>query len=85
LTSRPWVQKNQFSVSTLVLPSSKSPASTERNVQNNEFKIRDAYNVDAEDGTFDVVHYHQLLIQLSDPVKASKEMKRVCKFGACCF
>jgi ubiquinone/menaquinone biosynthesis C-methylase UbiE len=60
-------------------------ASTERNVQNNEFKIRDAYNVDAEDGTFDVVHYHQLLIQLSNLVKASKEMKRVCKFGACCF
>jgi ubiquinone/menaquinone biosynthesis C-methylase UbiE len=89
LTSRPWFQRDQFSASTSVLGIDFSSsvvelartASTEWNARNGEFTARDAYNVDAEDGAFDVVHCHQCLTHLSDSVRALTEMKRVCKFG----
>jgi SAM-dependent methyltransferase len=56
-------------------------AATERNIQNCEFKVGDAMNLDFTDGEFDIVHCHQCLIHLPDPIKALKEMKRVCKSG----
>jgi ubiquinone/menaquinone biosynthesis C-methylase UbiE len=34
-----------------------------------------------DDQTFDVVHGHQVLQHLPDPVRALQEMKRVCKPG----
>ena len=41
------------------------------------FAVGDAYAVDAEAGAFDVVHAHQVLQHLSDPVAALREMRRV--------
>lgn len=56
-------------------------AATERVVQNCDFKIGDVMKLDFEDGEFDVVHCHQCLLHLPDPIKALKEMNRVCKSG----
>src|SRR5207248_281103 len=50
-------------------------------VDNIEFRAGDVYALDVDDGTFDVVHAHQVLQHLHDPVKALREMKRVCKPG----
>jgi SAM-dependent methyltransferase len=38
----------------------------------------DVYALDFPDGQFDVVHAHQVLHHLSDPVAALQEMRRVC-------
>ncbi|KAE9366290.1 S-adenosyl-L-methionine-dependent methyltransferase [Stipitochalara longipes BDJ] len=55
-------------------------AATERKASNCEFKVGDAMNLEGiKDGSFDIVHCHQCLIHLPDPIKALKEMKRVCK------
>lgn len=50
-----------------------------RRVDNLEFRTGDVYALDFDDATFDVVHAHQLLQHLSDPVIALSEMRRVCK------
>jgi len=41
------------------------------------FAVGDVYALDADDGTYDVVHAHQVLQHLSDPVAALREMRRV--------
>ena len=56
-------------------------AATERNVQNCEYKIGDVMKLDFGDGEFDIVHCHQCILHLPDPIKALKEMNRVCKSG----
>jgi ubiquinone/menaquinone biosynthesis C-methylase UbiE len=38
----------------------------------------DVYGLPHDDGAFDVVHAHQVLQHLTDPVRALREMKRVC-------
>ncbi len=43
------------------------------------FAVGDVYALDADDATFDVVHAHQVLQHLSDPVAALIEMRRVCR------
>ena len=43
------------------------------------FQVGDVYAIDAEDGEFDVVHAHQVLQHLADPVRALEEMRRVCR------
>ena len=43
------------------------------------FAVADLYALDADDGAFDVVHAHQVLQHLSDPVAALREMRRVCR------
>ena len=48
---------------------------------NVEFSVADLYALDTDDDTFDVVHAHQVLQHLADPVGALREMKRVCKPG----
>ena len=48
-------------------------------VANVEFGVGDVYALDHEAATFDVVHAHQVLQHLSDPVAALREMARVCK------
>ena len=48
---------------------------------NVEFAVGDIYALDIADETFDVVHAHQVLQHLPDPVSALREMKRVCKPG----
>lgn len=42
-----------------------------------EFATGDAYALPFADGTFDVVHAHQVLQHLADPVAALREMRRV--------
>ncbi|GAB3616929.1 methyltransferase domain-containing protein [Okibacterium endophyticum] len=50
-------------------------------VENVEFVTGDAYHLDFDDDTFDVVHAHQVLQHLADPVAVLREMKRVVKPG----
>jgi SAM-dependent methyltransferase len=52
-----------------------------RGLTNVRFETGDAYRLAFGDGTFDVVHAHQLLQHLSDPVRALAEMRRVCRPG----
>ncbi|MDQ0031600.1 methyltransferase domain-containing protein [Arthrobacter bambusae] len=54
----------------------------ERGVENVEFVTGNIYDLDFEDETFDVVHAHQVLQHLTDPVAALREMRRVAKPGA---
>ncbi len=44
---------------------------------NVDFATGDVYRLDYEDATFDVVHAHQVLQHLTDPVAALREMRRV--------
>jgi 2-polyprenyl-3-methyl-5-hydroxy-6-metoxy-1,4-benzoquinol methylase len=46
-----------------------------------EFAVGDTYALDLPDGSFDVVHAHQVLQHLTDPVAALREMARVCRPG----
>jgi ubiquinone/menaquinone biosynthesis C-methylase UbiE len=46
-----------------------------------EFRVGDAMALPFEDGAFDVVHAHQVLQHLQDPVGALREMARVCRPG----
>lgn len=46
-----------------------------------EFAVGDVYALDFPDDSFDVVHAHQVLQHLSDPVPALGEMRRVCRPG----
>jgi SAM-dependent methyltransferase len=48
---------------------------------NVRFETGDVYRLAFGDGTFDVVHAHQVLQHLSDPVGALAEMRRVCRPG----
>ncbi|MGB6165243.1 MAG: methyltransferase domain-containing protein [Pseudonocardiaceae bacterium] len=50
-------------------------------VRNVSFAVGDVYNLDFPDDTFDVVHAHQVLQHLSEPVAALREMRRVCAPG----
>lgn len=45
------------------------------------FALGDVYALDAEDDSFDVVHAHQVLQHLGEPVAALREMLRVCRPG----
>jgi ubiquinone/menaquinone biosynthesis C-methylase UbiE len=52
-----------------------------RGVTNVSFETGDVYTLAFGDESFDVVHAHQLLQHLSDPVAALTEMRRVCRPG----
>ena len=54
---------------------------TDRSVTNVEFRVGDVYELDLPDGGADVVHAHQVLQHLSDPVAALREMARVVRPG----
>lgn len=45
------------------------------------FLVGDVHALDLPDSSFDVVHAHQVLQHLSDPVQALREMRRVCRPG----
>jgi ubiquinone/menaquinone biosynthesis C-methylase UbiE len=53
----------------------------ERGLTGVAFEVGDVYHLGFEEGTFDVVHAHQVLQHLGDPVGALREMARVCKPG----
>jgi ubiquinone/menaquinone biosynthesis C-methylase UbiE len=46
-----------------------------------EFSVGDVHALDFPDDTFDVVHAHQVLQHVGDPVQALREMRRVCRPG----
>src|ERR1700728_1048568 len=48
---------------------------------NLDFATGDVYALDYPDGAFDVVHAHQVLQHLGDPVRALREMGRVTRPG----
>lgn len=50
-------------------------------VENIDFAVADGYALEVADGTFDVVHAHQVLQHLTDPVRALTEWRRVCRPG----
>jgi SAM-dependent methyltransferase len=52
-----------------------------REVTNLTLQAGDAYALDFEADSFDVVHAHQVLQHLADPVAALREMRRVCRPG----
>lgn len=49
--------------------------------KNLRFETGDVYDLTYADGSFDVVHAHQVLQHLRDPVAALREMRRVCAIG----
>lgn len=63
-------------------------AANEQGVHNVTFQQGDATRLtDLKDDTFDIVHAHQVLLHVPDPLAALKEMRRVLKPGgvfACC-
>lgn len=46
-----------------------------------DFVVGDVHALDLPDDSFDVVHAHQVLQHVTDPVQALREMRRVCKPG----
>jgi ubiquinone/menaquinone biosynthesis C-methylase UbiE len=57
-------------------------AEAERHGQRNvSFEVGDVYQPAFADHTFDVVHAHQVLRHLADPVAAVAQMRRVCRPG----
>lgn len=54
-------------------------AAAERGVGNATFVTGDVYDLAVEDASFDVVHAHQVLQHLTDPVAALVELRRVCR------
>ncbi|KAF7983331.1 hypothetical protein HWV62_23032 [Athelia sp. TMB] len=63
-----------------VLPQARAHAN-ERGVTNITFAQGDVNALAFPDGTFDVVHAHQVLQHVGDPVGALREMRRVTKPG----
>ncbi|MFJ3924673.1 class I SAM-dependent methyltransferase [Streptomyces sp. NPDC090022] len=54
---------------------------TERGLDTITFATADVHALDFPDGSFDVVHAHQVLQHVGDPVRALREMRRVCRPG----
>jgi len=49
--------------------------------KNVTFQVGNIAKLDFDDGAFDVVHVHQVIQHVSDPVGALREMRRVCRVG----
>jgi SAM-dependent methyltransferase len=45
------------------------------------FAVADVHGLDFPDDSFDIVHAHQVLQHVGDPVQALREMRRVCRPG----
>lgn len=52
-----------------------------RQQPNITFAVGDVQSLDLADAVFDVVHAHQVLQHVADPVAALREMRRVCRPG----
>ncbi|WP_060882763.1 class I SAM-dependent methyltransferase [Streptomyces caniscabiei] len=53
----------------------------ERGLTNTDFAVADVHALDFPDDTFCVVHAHQVLQHVGDPVRALREMRRVTRPG----
>ncbi|MFE9257012.1 class I SAM-dependent methyltransferase [Streptomyces sp. NPDC006879] len=53
----------------------------ERGSENVEFGVVDVHALSFPDSAFDIVHAHQVLQHVADPVRALREMRRVCRPG----
>jgi SAM-dependent methyltransferase len=53
----------------------------QRGLGNVAYAVGDVHALDFPDGSFDVVHAHQVLQHVADPVRALQEMRRVCRPG----
>ncbi|MGW7463401.1 methyltransferase domain-containing protein [Streptomyces xantholiticus] len=53
----------------------------QRGLDNVRFAVADVHDLDFADDSFDVVHAHQVLQHVGDPVRALHEMRRVCRPG----
>lgn len=62
----------------LALARAEAAARSQANI---EFVACDVHALGFPDDTFDVVHAHQVLQHVADPVQALREMRRVCKPG----
>ncbi len=56
-------------------------AAAERGLENVSFAVEDVHALSFADDSFDVVHAHQVLQHVADPVQALREMRRVAKPG----
>ncbi|MFI2752580.1 methyltransferase domain-containing protein [Cellulomonas sp. P22] len=56
-------------------------AQAEAGAENVSFVVGDVYELSYPDASFDVVHAHQVLQHLTDPVAALREMRRVARPG----
>lgn len=52
-----------------------------RGIDNVRFELADVHALPFADASFDVVHAHQVLQHVGDPVQALREMRRVCRPG----
>lgn len=52
-----------------------------RGATNVDFVLGDVHHLDLPDAAFDVVHAHQVLQHVADPIGAMREMWRVCRPG----
>ncbi len=62
-------------------PDVVAAASRDHAAANLAFRAGDVYHLDEPDASYDVVHAHQVLQHLADPVAALVEMRRVCRPG----
>jgi 2-polyprenyl-3-methyl-5-hydroxy-6-metoxy-1,4-benzoquinol methylase len=62
-------------------PLAEARAAADRTGVPVSFRVGNVYALDADDDSFDVVHAHQVLQHLTDPVVALREMARVCRPG----
>lgn len=53
----------------------------DRGATNIAFEVADVHSLPFDDGTFDVVHAHQVLQHVANPVQALREMARVTRSG----
>ncbi|KDA04942.1 methyltransferase type 11 [Microbacterium sp. CH12i] len=53
----------------------------EHGIQNIDFSVEDVHALSFPDDSFDIVHAHQVLQHVADPVQALREMRRVAKPG----
>lgn len=58
-------------------PDVVAAAGSDAPAPNLEYRVGDAYALDAGSGEFDIVHAHQVLQHLADPVAALREWRRV--------
>lgn len=52
-----------------------------RGVTNIDFVVADVHDLTFDDASFDIVHAHQVLQHVADPVRALTQMRRVCRPG----